>query len=769
MATEVGSAVVSIIPSAKGFQRALQTQIGPQVSGFGKSSGTEMGKQSKTGFLGAFKGIAAPLAGIFAVSKGVEFFKGAISEASNLEESLNALKVTYGENADAVAEMGRTANETMGLSNVEFNNLAVQFSAFSETIAGKGGDVVGTLEDLATRGADFASVMNLEVADAMALFQSGLAGETEPLRKYGIDLSAAAVEQYALANGIIETGETMTEQQKVQARYGALMDQTKKTTGDFANTADSAANAQRRLGASWDNIKAKVGAVFLPALASATDGLANFFSDMTGAGKKSKPEWLEEVGAALGDFNDEMNRLKSENAGLFDFLGEAMGANVMPAIGEMLEWWIAEVEMKVELFTGIVKGIGNASLLAGEVATKAFAMMVEGISGSVSSFLRLTADLLDTLPGMGGMADKMRDAATSVDAVGDGLGAKARGWAKDFEFARERINWTAEEAAKLSNRISLLPEKAQVLIETPGAGDTVEEVIRYQKMLELTPDEVVTFIQAKGTKLSEADVTKLNRKYDLTPEQVVTIMRAGGVKATEKDIGRLKRQYELTPEQVTTLLKASGGKFTQKEVRALQRVYDLTPKEITTALKQTGKDFTEKQVKDLQRRYNLTPKQVDTLIRANDQATPVINRVSSEGARLDGKVFTTTFRTIEEKVTRQLGAIGVATGGYITGPGTATSDSIPAYLSNGEFVVKAAAVDRYGTNLLHNINAMRFADGGYVSKTNRYGDVAGMRPHNITPARFELVLDDGTRLTGKMRDVSREEIDDDYEYRRRVG
>ena len=67
---------------------------------------------------------------------------------------------------------------------------------------------------------------------------------------------------------------------------------------------------------------------------------------------------------------------------------------------------------------------------------------------------------------------------------------------------------------------------------------------------------------------------------------------------------------------------------------------------------------------------------------------------------------------------------GFATGGYISGPGTGTSDSIPAMLSNGEYVIKAEAVKRYGTNFLNAVNSgaftrmktsiPRFAEGGYV-------------------------------------------------------
>lgn len=59
-----------------------------------------------------------------------------------------------------------------------------------------------------------------------------------------------------------------------------------------------------------------------------------------------------------------------------------------------------------------------------------------------------------------------------------------------------------------------------------------------------------------------------------------------------------------------------------------------------------------------------------------------------------------------------------AAGGYISGPGTATSDSIPALLSNGEYVIKAAAVGEYGKEFFDSLNARRFAGGGYVGSPN---------------------------------------------------
>jgi hypothetical protein len=71
-----------------------------------------------------------------------------------------------------------------------------------------------------------------------------------------------------------------------------------------------------------------------------------------------------------------------------------------------------------------------------------------------------------------------------------------------------------------------------------------------------------------------------------------------------------------------------------------------------------------------------------------------------------------------------------ATGGYISGPGTGTSDSIPAYLSNGEYVINAAAVRKLGKRHLDMLNRgipiPRFADGGMV------GTVASMQPSALS-------------------------------------
>lgn len=119
----------------------------------------------------------------------------------------------------------------------------------------------------------------------------------------------------------------------------------------------------------------------------------------------------------------------------------------------------------------------------------------------------------------------------------------------------------------------------------------------------------------------------------------------------------------------------------------------------------------------------LIPKNVNTLIQAD--ATAAV-RAAEEALRAIGAIPTYRHVTIDGSVTSAFESaskaaansnfvsLRKAAGGYISGPGTTTSDSIPARLSNGEYVVKASSVQKYGRSFFDSVNAQRFAAGGYV-------------------------------------------------------
>lgn len=213
----------------------------------------------------SFTGIAVSAK---AVGAGVVlgFGKKSIDAASNLEESINAVRVVFGGAADDVLAIGESSAQSFGLSQASFNQFATQFSAFAKQIAQSSGrSVVDVVQEMTTRVADFASVHNLSLEEAARVTQSTLAGETEAFRRYGGDVSAATIKTYAYENGIADVGKELTEGQKVLARYGAFMEQTSSVAGDFANTSDSLANKQRILNARLEDQAAKIGARLIPA------------------------------------------------------------------------------------------------------------------------------------------------------------------------------------------------------------------------------------------------------------------------------------------------------------------------------------------------------------------------------------------------------------------------------------------------------------------------------------------------------------------------
>lgn len=266
--TNVGKAYVEIHAKTDKFEKELSDSVDDAVDKIqgDLDKATKSVDQSMTSFGTKFKsGIQkAVIPATIALAAVGAMAKKAVGQASDLGESINAVNVVFEEASSGILELSKNAATAYGLSQTEFNSMAVQFSSFATKIAGSGGDVVGTIETISARAADFASVMNLEVADAARIFQSGLAGETEPLKKFGIDLSEAATKAFAMANGIGDGSGQLTEQEKILARHGSLMQQTDKTQGDFANTSDNLANRQRILSAQFKDMQAQVGAALIP-------------------------------------------------------------------------------------------------------------------------------------------------------------------------------------------------------------------------------------------------------------------------------------------------------------------------------------------------------------------------------------------------------------------------------------------------------------------------------------------------------------------------
>ena len=322
------------------------------------------------GITNTFKGIGiAAAAGAAAITK---LSVDSIRAASDLQESTNAVNVAFGEAADAILRIGETSAESLGVARTEFNQAAVRFSAFAERVVGQGGDVAGFIGDITTRAADFASVFNIDVSEALQVFQSGLSGEAEPLKRFGINLLDSEVKAYAMANGIGEVGKELTETEKVQARYGLLLQSTNKTAGDFANTSDSLANRQRILEASFTDIQAEIGQALLPSFEKlvgiAKDDLLPVFKDIAekiGPAVADFLEFLAEVFEQAFTEGTDLNEALDGLADAFDLLFGAITGGKRDAEGfaDFLSDLIGIIEWLVTTLASLIagfKGIGYA-------------------------------------------------------------------------------------------------------------------------------------------------------------------------------------------------------------------------------------------------------------------------------------------------------------------------------------------------------------------------------------------------------------------------
>jgi hypothetical protein len=204
--------------------------------------------------------------GVTVIKKVGGALKSVIKKSSDYTENVNLFNVAMGSYADEAMKYAEQVSEAMGIDTSDwirsqgvFMTLATGFGVASDRAS-----VMS--KNLTQLGYDLASFYNLNTEDAMQKLQSGLAGELEPLRRIGYDLSQAKLEATALKLGIDKTLSSMTQAEKAQLRYYAIMTQVTETHGDMARTLDAPANQIRVFKAEINMAAREIGNVFIPAL-----------------------------------------------------------------------------------------------------------------------------------------------------------------------------------------------------------------------------------------------------------------------------------------------------------------------------------------------------------------------------------------------------------------------------------------------------------------------------------------------------------------------
>ena len=271
------------------------------------------------------------------IRTGARYIGKAINESMEYTENVNLFNVAMGEYADEARTYAEEAGEIMGIDPGEwmrnqgvFMTLATGFGVVS--------DRANTMsKNLTQLGYDLSSLFNMSYEDAMLKLQSGLAGELEPLRRIGFDLSVARLQQEAYTLGINKKVAAMTQAEKAELRYQAIMTQVTTSHRDMARTLDMPANQMRVLKSQIVQASRAIGNIFIPVLQAVlpyciaffkvirmvADAIAKLvgFKELTADldGMDSLASGADDYSSALGGAADNAKKLKQYTMG-FDEL-----------------------------------------------------------------------------------------------------------------------------------------------------------------------------------------------------------------------------------------------------------------------------------------------------------------------------------------------------------------------------------------------------------------------------------------------------------------
>ncbi|WP_413456073.1 peptidoglycan DD-metalloendopeptidase family protein [Glutamicibacter sp. FR1] len=283
------------------------------------------GRRAGGGFSQAFKGALAGVATYFSVDAMVRGVGDMVNLAGQAEQSIGAIDTVFKENAQQMHDWAKTASETVGLSSNEYREFGTLLGSQLKNMGTPMDAIADKSNGLIGMGADMASMFGGTTKEAIEAISSALKGEMDPIERYGITLSAAALEAEALSKNIIkpvvdsekvETAATkmtlaQSKYNEVIKKHGKDSDEAKRaqlaltsaenayekaTAGKvpqmdatskalavqsalYAQSADAQGNFMREEGTfehqrqvaltTWANLKESIGTAFLPVLTNA--------------------------------------------------------------------------------------------------------------------------------------------------------------------------------------------------------------------------------------------------------------------------------------------------------------------------------------------------------------------------------------------------------------------------------------------------------------------------------------------------------------------
>lgn len=237
----VGEALLRVRPDTGGFESEVTSKVG-----------------------GTFRKVAGIAAGAIASAGIAQVLRGTISAAGDFGESLNKVQVVFGSLSGRVAEFAKSAPTALGQTQQQALEAAGTFGNLFKAMGIADDASADMSTSLVKLASDLASFNNVSPEEALDALRSGLTGETEPLKKFGVNLDEATLKAKAMQLGLSDGKGVLDANAKAQASYALILEKTKTAQGDFARTSDGAANRQRILAAQFGELQRQIGTALLP-------------------------------------------------------------------------------------------------------------------------------------------------------------------------------------------------------------------------------------------------------------------------------------------------------------------------------------------------------------------------------------------------------------------------------------------------------------------------------------------------------------------------
>lgn len=262
-ASRIAEAYVQVVPRIDGIKSNLTSQLNGELSKAGDAGGKAIGNGVGAG-LKKMKGVI----GAAIIGLGIaDFFGDVVKGASNFQAEFEGVNQTFGASAKAVQDFAKAAATSAGISEVEALRAAKGMGVFAKSAGLAGMDAANFATDMVQLAGDLGSFNDVPTEEALAAIQSGLMGQAEPLRRFGVLIDDATLRQRALSMGLISTTkDALSPQNKVLAAQAEIMAQTNLQQGDFVKYASDFGNAQKTMTANFQNMQATIGSAILPVL-----------------------------------------------------------------------------------------------------------------------------------------------------------------------------------------------------------------------------------------------------------------------------------------------------------------------------------------------------------------------------------------------------------------------------------------------------------------------------------------------------------------------